>query len=259
MKTKNKLTGILIFCVLLLGTVYLSVSSEKEVKNNIEKIEIFGNHFLSKQEYFNFARLNKISDYKYLSLPIIRSRLQKHPYVSEAEVKFKDANTVVVNLTERKFEAILMNDSGQFLLTNDFIVIPVFPYTRNIDLPVVENSLPEAKARPFTELKNDDTKASFRIIEAARMVNNDLYQNISDIDLRKGKEIVLTMRGHEFQVILGRGNEVSKMVYFSKIWNRLNRVDQPVGSFINYVDLRFDKLIYLGTTNLSTEEKGDKG
>ncbi|MCU7497111.1 MAG: FtsQ-type POTRA domain-containing protein [Ignavibacteria bacterium] len=259
MKAKSKLTGILIFTALLLGTVYLSVCSEKEEKNNIEKIEIIGNHFLSKQEYFNFARLNKISDYKFLSLPIIKSRLQKHPYVSKVEVKFKDANTVVVSLAERKFEAILLGESGQYLLTNDFIVIPVFPFTKNLDLPVIENALPEGKLRALAELKNEDTKAAFRIIEAAKMVGNDLYQNISDVDLRKGKEIVLMMRGRDFQVILGRGNEASKMVYFSKIWNKLSKVDQPVDSFINYVDLRYDKLIYLGTTNLATEEKGDKG
>ncbi|MGE5430464.1 MAG: cell division protein FtsQ/DivIB [Syntrophomonadaceae bacterium] len=259
MKSKSKITGILIFAALLLGTVYLSVSSEKEIKNNVEKIEIIGNHFLSKQEYFNFARLNKFSDYKFLSLPIIKSRLQKHPYVSNAEVKFKDANTVVVRLTERNFEAILLSDTGQYLLSDDFMLIPVFPFTKNIDLPVIENALPDGKLKPLAELKNDDTKAAFRIIEAARMVSSDLYQNISDVDLRKGKEIVLRMRGRDFQVILGRGNEASKMVYFSKIWNKLNRVNQSVDSFINYVDLRFDKLIYLGTTNLDTEVKGDKG
>ncbi|MGE5401043.1 MAG: cell division protein FtsQ/DivIB [Ignavibacteriales bacterium] len=259
MKNKGRLTGILVFVALLLGVIYLSLFSNTEIKNSVEKIELSGNYFLSKQEYFNFARLNKISDYKFLTLPIIKSRLEKHPYVLKADVRFKGENTVIINITEKKFEAILLNESEQYLLSDNFLVIPVLPYTKNIDLPVISNLRLDKKVRGFDILKNDDSKAAFRIIESAKLVNMNMYSNISDIDLRNGKDIILRLKGYDFQVILGRGNEAAKVVYFDRIWNKINSINQPVNGFISYVDLRFDKLIYLGMVNLDSEVKGGQG
>jgi cell division septal protein FtsQ len=82
---------------------------------------------------------------------------------------------------------------------------------------------------------------------------------LSDIDLRHGRDIVLRFRGYDFEIIFGRGNEVPKLMSFEKVWDRISKDKQNADSFINYVDLRFSKLIYIGVAGLEPEAKGIKG
>ncbi|MGE5682203.1 MAG: cell division protein FtsQ/DivIB [Bacillota bacterium] len=259
MKSKSRLTGILIFIALVLGTVYLSLFSAKEEKKVIEKIELSGNHFLSKQEYFNFARLNKLSDYRFLDLSIIKDRLEKHPYVLKADVRFINEDKVQVNITEKTFQAVLLTESDQYLMTENFMLVPYFSFTKNLDLPVIENPLISGKIKSFDILKTEETKAAFRLIEAVKMINPEIYSELSDIDLRYGKDIVLRFRGYNFQVVFGRGEEVQKLMSFEKVWDRISKNKESADSFINYVDLRYSKLIYIGVADLVSEVKGIKG
>ncbi|MEI7812010.1 MAG: FtsQ-type POTRA domain-containing protein [Ignavibacteria bacterium] len=258
MDIKNKLTGILIFIALLLGVVYIILFSKIE-KKMIEKIEISGNYFLSKEEYFNFTKLNKNINYKFLSPSIIRDRFEKHPYVLRANVKYVDENSIQINLTERKFQAILLVDSLQFLITEQFMVVPFFLFTKNMVLPVIENPLLTKKIRCFDIVRTPETKAAFRIIDASKIISTDIYSNLTDIDLRQGKDIVLRFRGYDFQVIFGRNGEVEKLMSFEKVWNHIHNQKENPGQFINYVDLRYEKLIYVGMDSQVSEVKGTKG
>lgn len=256
MKNKNVLTGLLVFMTLLLGTVYLSIFSAKEEKKVIEKIEIIGNHFLNTQEYFKFTCLNNVSDYRYLNLSIIKDRIEKHPYVLKADVKFAGGNKVQVNITEKNFQAHLLTDTDEYLLGDDFVLIPVFPYTRNSNVPVIKNSLLPAKLKSFDVLRTSEIVSAFRIIEAAKHIDPEIYSSLSDIDMGKGKDIVLYFTGFNFRVTLGRGNEVRKLLEFEKVWKMMTANKQAAENFINYIDLRYSNLIYIDVADSSSEVKG---
>ncbi|MCX6151663.1 MAG: FtsQ-type POTRA domain-containing protein [Ignavibacteriales bacterium] len=255
MKTKGKITGILLFTALLLGVIYLSLFTDSGVKNKIELIEVTGNNLLSRDSYLKFSKLNNIYDYKFLSLNLIKERFEKHPFVEKAEVKFKGKNEVLVELTEKKFEGIILKDSIQFLITENFQLIPIVSTIKNLDIPVITNPYLGKKLISFNILKDDETKAAFKIIETAKLVSSDLYSNLSEVNLRNGKDIILSFKGFDFQVIIGRGNEVAKVFYFKEIWNKIHN-KQSSELAINYVDLRFEKLIYVGTADTLDVEKG---
>jgi cell division septal protein FtsQ len=255
MKMKGKILGVLLFTALLVGVIYFSLITDNGVKNKIGVIEVTGNNFLSGDDYLKFTELNNKNDYRFLSLHIIKDRFEKHPFVEKAEVKFKSKDEVMVKVTEKKFEGIIVKDTTHFLITDNFELVPVISPFKNLDVPVITNPYMKRMTAGFMKLKNDETKAAFKIIETAKLIDNDLYSNLSEVNLRNGRDIILTFKGFDFPVILGRGDEVRKVVYLSKIWNKF-RNNTSAELPINYVDLRFGKQIYIGMSDESNAEKG---
>jgi cell division septal protein FtsQ len=252
MKTEGKILGVLLFTALLLGVIYISMMTDKGVKNRIGTIEVTGNNFLSGESYLKFTELNNINNYKFLSLHVIKDRFEKHPFVEKAEVKFKSKDIVLVKIMEKKFEGIIVKDSTHYLITDNFEIVPVISPFKNLDVPVINN--PGGKISPagFLRLKNDETKTAFKIIETAKLTDADIYSNLSEVNLRNGKDIILIFKNFDFPVILGRGDEIRKIIFLNKIWNKI-RNNKSADLPINYIDLRFDNLIYIGMANA---EKG---
>lgn len=243
---KGKITGTLLFVSMLLGVLYFSVISGEENAGKIDKILLTGNRILSREFYLKFSKLNDISAYKFLSLAVIKDRLEKHPYISRADVKFSGNHEVSVEITEKKFKAIVLSGSDQYLITEDFQLAPVMPFTRNIDLPVISNPSMITKHKRWEKFRNSETITAFRIIDAARLVNQDLCNGLSEINMRDGHDIVLSLRNFLFPIVIGRGDEVRKLIYLNSIWTKLDSNKNAAGNLISYIDLRFDKLVYVG-------------
>jgi cell division septal protein FtsQ len=255
MKMKGRILSILIFTALMLSVVYLSIVTSNGVKNKIDTIEVTGNNFLSANEYLKFTQLDNKSNYKFLSLHLIKDRFEKHPFIEKAEVKFESRNEVRVNLIEKKFEGIIVKDSSHFLITENFELVPVISPVKNLDVPVITNPVFNISLTGFIKLKDDDTETAFKIIETAKIVDAGLYSHLSEVNLRDGKDIILTFKNFDFPVILGRGNEIKKIIFLNKILNKI-RNNTSAKLMIDYMDLRFDKLIYIGTAGLFNAEKG---
>ncbi len=254
MNNKGKITGILLFTVLLLGIVYLSVVN-KRIDEKIKSIGLTGNNYLTKEQYLNFLKLNNIYDFKFLSLHIVKSRFEKHPYIDKVDVKFITRNEILVNIHEKKFEAVLLKDSSEFLITKEFELIPIISPIRNFDLPVIYNPESDRSMKSFSYFINCDTKTAFRILESTKLINSDLYNDLTEINLRRGHDIVLGFRGFDFPVVVGRGNETEKIFCFKQVWDKLK--DKNINELdINYIDLRFDKIIYIGTNDTLNVVKG---
>lgn len=258
MKVRSKIIGILFFAALLLGIFYVSLFSNNESDSRIVRIELTGNNHLSKENYLKFAKLDKISDYKFLSLPVIKDRLEKHPYISKADVKFSSKDVVTVTVHEKVFQAVILSNNDNCLITEKFDVLPLLSFTKNIELPLIANPKLTEKIKFFSKWDDSEMKTAFRIIDAAKLADPDLFENISEIDMRDGKDIVLTMSDLECPVVFGRGNEVRKIVYFDSIWGKLQN-NKTAMATLNYVDLRFEKLIYIGMNESEPVEQENQG
>jgi cell division septal protein FtsQ len=255
MKVKEKILGLLLLISMLVCVIYVSLFTEGREKNKIGTVLIEGNYYLPADAYMNFVKLNKKNDYKYLSLHLIKNRFEKHPFIESAEVKFKSKDEVLVKIKEKKFEGIIIKDSLQFLITDKFELVPIIASLRNLDVPVISNPY---LGKPITvpgKLGNSETKTAFKIIETAKIINPDLYSNISDVNLREGRDIILSLKDFDFPVIIGRGNEAYKIICFNEIWSKI-RTKTSKDLAINYIDLRFDKLVYIGMADSLIVEKG---
>jgi len=242
--------------VILLGLIlYLSFGLEEKDEINISVIEINGNLHLPKNSYFEYANLQDKNDYGLLTLQLIRDRFQKHPYIKQVIVSYEGKGKVLVKITEKEFKALLLFSNERFLMTKEMEILPVLEKSQNINFPVIQINTDVEKVYPFQVAKNNkELKTSFKILTAAKLLNPGLYDNLSEIDLRDGKNVIIYFSSVDYPVILGRENEIKKMVVFERLWESIGTVQ--ANKLLDYVDLRFSNKVYLGIAgeNLQVEE-----
>ena len=233
--------------------VYLGYSLNPNKGYTIKVIDIQGSKLLPADQYYKFAKLDDSGKFENLSLAIIKSRIEKHPYVNYAVVKYDGNDKVTVDIKEKNIEAIVFKNEQQLLITKNFQLLPILPFTKQIDYPVFSNPRVNRKLKVNENLnKNIDIITSFKIISTLKYVSPELHDLLSEIDLRNGKDIMLTFSSLPYPIVIGRGNEIRKTLYFSTLWNYLK--GNELNSLMNYVDLRYDNHVYLGLMEQGEEK-----
>lgn len=255
MTTKQKIFGVIVL-VLLLGTVgYLSFAVKTDSEFKVEIISLEGNIHLSKEDYMKFANLSDRKQYSQLTLQIIKDRIEKHPYVESADVRYDGKGKVSVKVNEKIFDSLLMSGEEQFILTENLQVLPFMTETKKIDYPVISNAALN-KIKILSSLKNNkDVVTASKIIAGIKLVNAELSDGLSNIDMRSGGDILLSFSFLDYPVIVGRGNEIRKIIYFNNFWTYLK--GKEINNYMEYVDLRYSDHVYLGITQ-ENSEAGEK-
>lgn len=244
MNKKTKILSVIFFITLLGMITFLFFSLNKQQKLRVKIIDVTGNIHLSTKQYIKFARLNDKSEYSELNLAIIKDRLEKHPYIKNADVKYNGENKITIHLYEKKFDAVLLGKNGQMIITDNLQIIPLFPFTKNINLPVINYAAKNFKGIKFITKNDSLIFKSLKIILAAKLISPDFYSDISDIDLNNNHNIVLRLNYSNYYVDFGGKELIEKLFYFNKVWENLK--SKNLGRLVKYVDLRFNKLICLG-------------
>jgi cell division septal protein FtsQ len=239
--------------MILIG--YLSVSIEGKQELSISLIELNGNVHLAKDKYIKFAGLEDLTESQKIDISLIRDRISKHPYVDKVDVVI-DGETVIIDIYEKRFEAIVFSNDQQFLVSESLILIPLLPFTANINYPVISNPGVKGKLTGLQSVKQyNDLIVGLKILASAKLVNLDLYNEISEINLRNGRDILIQLSSYTYPVIIGRGSETKKMLTFNLIWDNVN--GDRANEIINYVDLRYKDHIFLGFQDSNNSEEDD--
>ena len=154
MKAGSKILGTLFFLVLISFLFYLILLPKKNIKRNIKEIELSGNKFLIANDYLKQTKLSGIKDYNDISLAVIKDRLEKHPYISRADVELK-GNKILAYVKERKMIAIIIKANSIYFVSDNFEILPLMPKTKLIDLPVISNPANNDDVKPFAYIKNN--------------------------------------------------------------------------------------------------------
>lgn len=255
MKKPEKILSLALLIFLTAGVLYLSFELKKEKNYKISFITLEGESHLSKEEYFTFAGLNDRSRYGSLTLQIIKDRILKHPYIESADVRYDGFNKVTISIKEKSFEAILLENDTQYLVSKDLQLLPFFTNTKKADYPIIIN-LKDKNIREIGSLrKNKDAVTATKVIAGIKLLNPGLHNFLSTVDMRGGGDIVLLFSNVDYPVIIGRGNEIRKVAYFSSMWAFLK--DKEINNFMDYIDLRYGGHIYLGVTEDTTLTAGE--
>ncbi len=137
MKKGAKILGIMFLLTIILLIIYLSIDVKYEQGYKISVIKISGNSHLSTDVYYKFANLNDRIAYSSLSIQIIKDRIEKHPYVKRADVRYEGEGKVVVNIFEKNFQSVLFTADERYLITEEMEVLPILPFTKNLDYPII--------------------------------------------------------------------------------------------------------------------------
>jgi cell division septal protein FtsQ len=249
-KNYGKILGTILFILLISCLLYLTFFSIKKInKGDIVMIEISGNNLLNESDYLLFTRLNDLTLNHNIPLQIIKDRFEKHPYVSKAEVE-ENGNKAKIILSEKKIMAVILNNAEPYFITEDFQVLPMFSDTKLTDLPVIRNSNDSYQVKPMNYIKNSDLTDAFKIIDAAKKTNLNIYKRISEIDLRKGGDIILNLTGIKTPVVFGRGEEAQKMIYLEIMWDGILDGNSLIQES-DYIDLRFANEVYVKKSEIT--------
>lgn len=247
-KSTNKI-GFAIMLFVIAGLVYLSVALSNEDNDySISLIEIDGNVYLSKEEYYKFANFNDTERFDELSLPVIRDRIQKHPYVKSVEVEYEGYGKVSVHIKEKLFNAVLLADNKNYLISDELELVPLQLYTQMVNYPVIINPKDKIDYASHKYLTNKSKSLTgIKIVSAVKLINPELYDLISDVDLSGEENISLRLTTSNYEIRLTEKDYIRQLSYLSEIWNRLKT--NVMQSRIEYVDLRFNQHVFIGFKN----------
>ena len=253
-KNYGKILGTILFILLISCMLYLTFFSAKKInKGDIEMIEISGNHLLNESDYLLFTRLNDLSFNHDIPLRIIKDRFEKHPYISHADVEENGTKAKII-LSEKNITAVILNNTEPYFITEDFQVLPMFSDTKLADLPIIRNSAETFQIKPLGFFRNPDVVDAFKIIEAAKKTNMNIYKRISEIDLRNGGDIILNLTGIKTPIVFGRGEEARKLTYLEIMWDGILDGNSLIRDS-DYIDLRFANEIYVKETEIAVLTK----
>lgn len=245
MKSLGKILSALFLIVTLGAIFYLSVYLKTGNGYSVQVIAFEGNVHLTKEQYLGYANLLDRNTYVSLTLPVIKGRIEKHPYIESADVRYDGNGQVSVRITEKSFIAILLNDDNQFIVTDKLEVLPVFDQTKKIDYPIIANTSGYGAIQPLQYLKNNyDVVTAAKIISSVKLLNPELYDSLSSIDLENGGDIILILSSVNYPIKIGRGSETRKIVYLNNLWTYLK--GKEINQYLDYVDLRYGGHVYLG-------------
>lgn len=253
MNNKIKIGSVILFTTVL-GIVFaLSFIIDNSNKEEIKFIELKGSYHLSQTEYMKFANIENQDSYSTITSKIIKDRFEKHPYIRKVDLLLSE-NTLRIEIFEKKFESLLMVNDKEFLISDDAVIIPKLPKSEKIDFPIISDPNNENGITEFySATDNDDVKIGLKIITTLKIINSKLYENLSEINLRNGRDIILQFSNMNIPIVLGRNNEIKKIILFEKLMQKLDY--NKIVNTLTYIDLRYSNYLYVGKSNSSNSEQ----
>ncbi len=253
--TISKIFGLVMFLVLAGGILYLNLFGEEADEKDIyEVIEVNSNSLLPAEDYLLFTELNDSIKLNDLTLPDVKARFEEHPYIVKADVKFDGINKIIVNIKEKELKAVILSEENPGLITEDYKLVPLLNNTSFSELPVISHLKTNIDETGTGNTENDELVQAYKIIDAIKITDENIYKNLDEINLRYGRDIVLSFSGLDCSVIFGRGNEAKKIVYLQALWEKMNE-ENNLFKESEYIDLRYRNKIFIGK-KIKTEITG---
>jgi cell division septal protein FtsQ len=245
----SKIYGLFLFLILFGAILYMVlIASENKSDKKYERIEISGANLLSEEDYTLYTNLSDTTQFEHLTLAMVKEKFEKHPYINKAEVKFDGTRTIQVRLDEKTLKAVVTNGKSLKLVDEEFKLLPLIDKTSFHELPIISNV--RLNVNDKNNLNTDDASQAISVIEALKIIDEEIYKNLAEVNLNNGGDVVLTFTGMLSPVIFGRGNVASKVATIKTIWREaLSKKDYIINS--SYIDLRYKNKIFIGKRTTS--------
>lgn len=273
---KNWKIVILFTIVIIFTFSSIVLSGLWKDKSTVKKVELFGNTTLSKEEIFDFAKLNdSIICTNTLSLEIIEGRIAKHPNIKKVVVSRNNA-VIRIEIAEKYPFAVATNGKEMFLVDDQLSLYTLKKEHKDIDLPVISGLSPETDINVFGKDDLKTLKIGQYIISEAVKINRSLYNYISEINFSDSNQITLIssddatpiyfidyaslLKKDKFESI-STAKDINNSALRSTIDRKLVllnaflkqvRVYKTVNSF-QYIDIRYSDMVVVKNNNQTNE------
>lgn len=274
----KKLKIIFLFTIVLLfAGSSIVLSGIWKDKKNVKKIVVTGNTTLSKEEIFDFAKLNdSLIKSNALSLEIIESRIAKHPNIKKVDA-VRENGEVKIEISEKAPFALATNGQQIYLIDDKLSLYNIKKENNNIDIPVISGLSPTLDVNNYEKNDLKNLKIAQYIIQKAIKIDKILYSYISEINFSDSAGITIYSSEDAVPVYLvdygfirdKKGMELGARDYDINNPDFRSAIDvklQYLYNFIKqvvlyksrysfaYIDLRYSDIVIVKNNNFSTSE-----
>lgn len=171
-----------------------------------------------------------------------RERVMDSPWVAEVTFWRVLPSTVEIQLAERVPMVVARLGQHLYLVDNAGIVIDEFgPQYRDFDLPIVDGLVSTAARKgPMADIGRVRLIGRFLDAVAARP---DLAKRVSQLNVSNARDLVVLLDGDPAMLHVGDDHFINRLQMYLDLSPTLQ--EQFVD--IDYVDLRFDERLYVGS------------
>lgn len=220
----------------------------------ITSINIQGCRRTTKNQILEMSGVDIHSNLLTVNAGRIRDRIEAHDWVESVKVEKDWPNRLHINVKERLPVAIASLADGLYYLDEQGVCFAQVLPPEDMDYPVITGLSRDDWPR---ELKDSRLGEALQFIRHANQGNSILpKQNISELHLGEGEELLLYLVDRPFPIHLGRGNMASKYYWLVKVLYRLYKSKEFVQTAYIRMDYAPNKVLVGFTGPVQAEAVG---
>lgn len=207
---------------------------------SVSTILVNGNRWVSTGEILTLVDSLRGQNIFLTNLEIQRSNLQASAWVKDVNLRRVLPSTVIVSVTERQPLGVARHGGRLYLVDEIGKVVDEYgPLFEEFDSPIIDGLL----LGDVSEHNGAETGRVELATQLLRQVaeREDLSARISQVDVRNPRDVVVLLSGDPAFIHLGNERFVERLETYLDLESIL-RAHVPK---IDYVDLRFDRRVYV--------------
>ena len=206
-------TGICLDILLACALGYLIVIRSSYF--NLNKVDVYGNHRLSKEEVIEAARLETGMNLLSIDLESITERLLRHPWIRSGSIYRRLPGQLVLEVEERTPRGILASDRLYYIDEKGSVFTRVLPGDP-IDLPLFTGIQSDSMRLHLGEIQ-DSLRSGLKLTELIDRVDFGFhYADVREINISSEEGLTLKMKSGQI-VILGHDDFESRLLRFDRL------------------------------------------
>ena len=206
-------TGICLDILLACALGYLIVIRSSYF--NLNKVDVYGNHRLSKEEVIEAARLETGMNLLSIDLESITERLLRHPWIRSGSIYRRLPGQLVLEVEERTPRGILASDRLYYIDEKGSVFTRVLPGDP-IDLPLFTGIQSDSMRLHPGEIQ-DSLRSGLKLTELIDRVDFGFhYADVREININSEEGLTLKMKSGQI-VILGHDDFESRLLRFDRL------------------------------------------
>jgi len=206
-------TGICLDILLACALGYLIVIRSSYF--NLNKVDVYGNHRLSKEEVIEAARLETGMNLLSIDLESITERLLRHPWIRSGSIYRRLPGQLVLEVEERTPRGILASDRLYYIDEKGIVFTRVLPGDP-IDLPLFTGIQSDSMRLHPGEIQ-DSLRSGLKLTDLIDRVDFGLhYADVREININSEEGLTLKMKSGQI-VILGHDDFESRLLRFDRL------------------------------------------
>ena len=182
---------------------------------NLSKVDVFGNHRLSKEEVVEVSNVKIGKNLLNIDLEAITLKLRRHPWIREGSVYRRFPGQLVIEIDERIPRGVLASDKLYYVDENGKIFTRVLPGDP-VDLPLFTGLQPE-ELRSKPEEAQESLLSGLKLTELLDRSDSELnIKNVREINLSQEDGLTLKMNSGRI-IIFGHSNFETKITRYERL------------------------------------------